>query len=236
MPSSTSPLPSASEGPGPQLRRATTLEALFDCPSVAFATSERASPDCLLPEEAPFVARAVPARQAEFATGRLCARAALAALGAPVRPIAAAEDRRPLWPAGVAGSISHTVGYCCATVCWRKDAVSVGIDAQSIGEVTEDVWDTICTPDEAARLKEVPEGSRARLAATIFSAKEAFFKAQYEVTRQWVDFAEISVWAGERDLDLRPMSGKTGLLFDRYRVTSGLLVQGEVIVCGVTIR
>ncbi len=50
---------------------------------------------------------AVPARLAQFSTGRTAARLALQHPG---------QDRAPVWPAGSVGSISHCVRLCLAVV------------------------------------------------------------------------------------------------------------------------
>ena len=71
-------------------------------------------PPDLPADEAISMVRAVPRRRVEFATGRLCARRAMAALGHARVSIPRAQDRVPIWPDGIVGSITHTdfVGGC----------------------------------------------------------------------------------------------------------------------------
>ena len=84
----------------------------------------------LFPEEEAAIARAVPKRRREFATGRGCARAALNRLGEPPVPILRGPQGAPLWPAGVVGSITHCDGYRAAAVARTSDIATVGLDAE----------------------------------------------------------------------------------------------------------
>jgi hypothetical protein len=68
----------------------------------------------LFPTEETHIQAAVAKRRAEFAAGRVCARSALAELGAPLAPLGVRPDRSPDWPAGLTGSITHTQGFCGA--------------------------------------------------------------------------------------------------------------------------
>ncbi len=62
------------------------------------------------------IQRSVAKRQAEFLAGRVCARAALQQLeGLSVSP-AIGEDRAPVWPVHIAGSITHSTGRAAAIV------------------------------------------------------------------------------------------------------------------------
>src|SRR5690606_13013148 len=58
----------------------------------------------LLPAE---IAAARPRRRAEYAAGRIAARAALRRLTGQAALIGMGPDRLPLWPKGTIGSISH---------------------------------------------------------------------------------------------------------------------------------
>lgn len=74
---------------------------------------------------------AVAKRIAEFTTVRHCARLALESLGAPVVELPPGPVRAPIWPAGVAGFLTHCTGYRAAAVAWAsEDLQSVGIDAE----------------------------------------------------------------------------------------------------------
>ena len=69
------------------------------------------------------IQRSVAKRQAEFLAGRLCARAALQQLDHLDCVPAIGEDRAPVWPARISGSITHSTGHAAAIVAhtaqWR---------------------------------------------------------------------------------------------------------------------
>src|SRR5712691_12919940 len=69
-------------------------------------------------------------RLAEFATGRACARAALAGLGVPAAAIMPGACGEPLWPAGSTGSITHCAGYRACAAGPAAAVAAVGIDAE----------------------------------------------------------------------------------------------------------
>src|SRR2546430_2701154 len=71
-------------------------EAFADPPDIELLGPERAA-----------VGTAVPKRQREFATGRACARQALAQLGLPPAPLERGPRGEPQWPARGGGSITH---------------------------------------------------------------------------------------------------------------------------------
>jgi 4'-phosphopantetheinyl transferase EntD len=165
-------------------------------PSVAVA--EEAYADTpgthLFPEEEAAVARAVDKRRREFATVRACARRALHRLGAPRVPLVPGERGAPDWPAGVVGSMTHCLGFRAAAVAWGRDIASVGIDAEPAEPLPADVFPSVASPDERARLavlaRDMPEVPWDRL---LFSAKESVYKAWFPLTRRWLGFEEADV-------------------------------------------
>ncbi len=147
----------------------------------------------LLPAEAPCVAKAVVQRQQEFAAGRACARLLLAQFGVLDFALRMADDRQPLWPEGLVGSITHTEHFCAVVVAQKSDLIGLGIDTEVSGRVKRELWKRICTPAEAAWLQTL-ELSQQRAAATLlFSAKEAFYKCQYPLMRQRLNFQDATV-------------------------------------------
>jgi 4'-phosphopantetheinyl transferase EntD len=147
----------------------------------------------LYPAEAESLKGSVPKRVGEFAAGRLCARRALAEFGIHNFALRVGDKRQPLWPAHMIGSISHTTGLCAAVVAEREHLVAVGLDSEVAGQVPEDIWPTICLPEEMDWLAALPEPMRAAGATLIFSAKEAFYKCQYPLVREWLDFHDVKV-------------------------------------------
>jgi len=95
------------------------LAGLFPQGVVAAELREPADAALLLPEERQSCSGFGSKRLEEFAAGRVCARRALAELGIIGFPLPADDDRRPCWPRDVAGSITHTTGFCGAVVAGR---------------------------------------------------------------------------------------------------------------------
>ncbi|MFV0491843.1 MAG: 4'-phosphopantetheinyl transferase [Pseudorhodobacter sp.] len=149
------------------------------------AADPQAPPSGLWPGE---VIQAVPARLAEFAAGRIAARAAMAELGHPPTAIPMGSDRAPIWPTGLSGSISHSKTACLAAV--TPLPYLIGIDLEPDEDLSPELWPTILRPSEIANL---PRHHAARHAKQIFSAKEAAYKAQYASSRQFIDFQALEV-------------------------------------------
>lgn len=131
-------------------------------------------------------------RRAEFLAGRECARVALQRLGAADTGVTANANGSPRWPEGFVGSISHSSGFCVAIAGNAEDYVSLGVDAQHFRDVRPDLWPLIMTRSELEWLPS--QGSRSEsFAAVLFSAKEAFYKCQFAVTTNWLDFLDVTV-------------------------------------------
>lgn len=182
--------------------------------TVAVAVRDIADPAEIRAEEAPAITRAVPARRAEFAAGRDAARTAMARLGHPPVAVPQAPDRAPIWPPGLVGSITHTrradgLGIALAACAFKRKIISLGLDAEPDAPLPEDLWPVILTRVERAALMEgrtahATASARAghtlppaRMARTIFSAKEALYKAQYPLSRALLDFQDV-------EIDLQP--------------------------------
>jgi len=144
----------------------------------------------LFPEEQRWIASAVDKRRLEFSRGRQCARSALRRLGVPDGPLPSGSQREPVWPAGVVGSITHTQGLCVAAVGRQSSYAGVGIDVELDAPLQPAVAERIATAVEMGALGSMDPLLAARL---IFSAKEAFYKCQFYLTRQFLGFFDISV-------------------------------------------
>jgi 4'-phosphopantetheinyl transferase EntD len=154
----------------------------------------------LHPAEREFVAKAVPKRIAEFAAGRACARAALAEFGVREFPLRTAPDRQPIWPDGFIGSITHTAGFCAAAVAPRTSMLAIGMDTEIVGAPTLDIWPTISRREELAWVQALPGVDRPAAITLLFAAKEAFYKCQYPLVGEWLDFHDMRIeaagWGG----------------------------------------
>jgi 4'-phosphopantetheinyl transferase EntD len=126
------------------------------------------------------------ARDLEFATGRRLTARALSHAGSDCLDVPRGQRGMPLWPAGFAGSITHTTGMCVAAVALSSRVLSLGIDLERADAVERELANLICTPSERSRLDEFP-------LAEHFSAKEALFKCQYPLTFEEAEFTDVEL-------------------------------------------
>ncbi len=144
-----------------------------------------------------FPVGANPARRKEFIAGRVLAQRCLVDLGQPPGLIRCGVDREPLWPNGVVGSITHTGSFTAAAV-WLpnmgQDSAGIGIDAEHCGRLNPEVWPTVFTASEIARLDQENRLDKDLMATCMFSAKEGVYKAQFPLTRQFIEFDEVAIW------------------------------------------
>jgi enterobactin synthetase component D len=142
--------------------------------------------------------RSVAKRQAEYLAGRVCARAALQRLDGRDYVPGTHEDRSPIWPAGIHGSITHGKGWAAAVVAAEGACRSLGLDQEALldDERAERLMGEILTPAERERL----DHSQLGLTVTLtFSLKESLFKALYPLTRQrfYFEHAEMLAWSAD---------------------------------------
>jgi 4'-phosphopantetheinyl transferase EntD len=148
----------------------------------------------LFPAEEAVLSGAPAWRRAEFATGRACARAALAALGLPAVPILPGPRGEPQWPAGVAGSITHCAGYRACAAARLADLAAIGIDAEPDYPLPDGLLEDVAVPAErgwlADRMAAAPE---VRWDTLLFSAKESAYKAWFPLTGRPLRFQDAAV-------------------------------------------
>lgn len=216
--------------------RPSALFAALLPPGVATAELDApGNPALLLAAERATLGAAAPGRAREFAAGRLCARAAAARLGASQGPIGARADRRALWPPLLTGSITHSGNFSAAAVGDRRRFQAIGIDAERLGDLSRELWGHVLTSAELLRVELLPGPRQLNLATLVFSAKEAFYKCQYEVTQQWLEFADVTVEvvgpvAGGGRFTVKPdgRAGRCGLgvvpPIGRYMFARGLVL------------
>jgi 4'-phosphopantetheinyl transferase EntD len=168
-------------------------EILPTCVVAVEANDDRAEA-ALFPEEEALLGNAIEKRRREFATGRMCARAALQRLGLPATAIARGSRGEPLWPEGVVGSITHCDGYRAAAVGRSSEIATVGIDAEPDAALPGGVFEQIVRPEELPALRhhqsDLPQAHWDRL---LFSAKESVYKAWFPLARRWLGFEDVSV-------------------------------------------
>jgi 4'-phosphopantetheinyl transferase EntD len=194
----------------------------------------------LFPEEQAIIATAAESRRREFATGRACARVALARLGRPAAAVLRGPGGAPQWPEGIVGSITHCEEYRAAAVAFTKDVVSLGIDAEPDEPLPDGgMLDLIALQEERVRLRELAAGMPGicwdRL---LFTAKESVYKTWFPLARCWLGFesADVVIDAHEGTFTARllvrgpPVNGSPlTLLRGRWLACRGLLMTAIVI-------
>jgi 4'-phosphopantetheinyl transferase EntD len=113
---------------------------------------------------------AVPRRRREFAFGRACARGALRRMGRAEAAIPSLSDRRPQFPPGVVGTLSHSARLAVAVVGSAADHRSLGVDVELDHPLEPSLEPIVACPAERALGVEL---------GLLFSAKEAAFKCWY---------------------------------------------------------
>ena len=132
-------------------------------------------------------------RLREYAAGRALAREALERFfGVRGFDLLNGEDRAPIWPDGIAGSLSH-----CDTRAWVAlvDASwgTIGVDGEHRAELPRHLWEHTMLPEEIADLDARSPEERGLAALARFSAKEALYKAQYPRSRTFMGFYALCV-------------------------------------------
>ncbi len=204
------------------------IESLLPAAVIAVEAFEDRPGEPAHPGEEDLIARAVPGRRAEFVTARRCARQALARLGHPAGPIRTGPQREPLWPAGVAGSITHCAGYRAAAVARTAEVASLGIDAEPHAPLPAGVDRQVILEAEAGMLDRLarshPGTHWDRL---LFSAKESIYKTWFPLTGRWLGFEEACL---EIDPDASAFTARLTVdapvtsFAGRYLVARGLIV------------
>jgi 4'-phosphopantetheinyl transferase EntD len=132
-------------------------------------------------------------RLTDFSNGRYCATKALEQIGIENAIIPIGEDREPIWPEGIVGSISHCDSLTGAIVAKSSDHISLGLDIEEIGRVTPDLWELVFTENEKNFLFSLSKEDQRVKSTAIFSIKEAFYKFQHPLTKVFLDFLDVEV-------------------------------------------
>lgn len=186
----------------------------------------RAFPDIALPER---LHGAVRKRHIEYLAGRWCAREAMKVRHAHHAHghIETGEEREPLWPDGVVGSITHTQGFVSAAIADASALRSIGVDSEEI-----------FTVDRARRLARhlAPRGElttlaradldEGALAATVFSVKESVYKCLHPFVRSFFGFDAAEVIELSREGAVRVRLTET--LTREFR--EGYVLEGRVAI------
>lgn len=149
----------------------------------------------LTTEEELLIAGAVDKRQREFRAGRNAAKQAIRQLGYNnLAIIMKGEDRKPIWPKGIVGSITHTEGRCIAAAAYSKDYIGIGIDIERKSPLELALVERICTYKEQAWIKaRQRKNDETPWCKVIFSIKESIYKLFNPIHQVYLGFLEAEI-------------------------------------------
>ncbi len=157
------------------------------------------------PQELESVATASNERRRHYLAGRRAAHILLEQARVPSAPLLSEADGAITWPEGWTGSITHSADWCAAAIARRTDCRGIGIDLENSARMNEPIARRILTPAELQWAAESTPGPDFLLmAALLFSAKEALYKAAAPILKKFIGF---------RDAELRPEKTATGWRF-----------------------
>jgi enterobactin synthetase component D / holo-[acyl-carrier protein] synthase len=148
------------------------------------------------------VANAVEKRKREFRSGRHAAKAALRQLGLKedINLLPVAGGKRPDWPVGYVGSITHTTGFCAAAVASQAHYRAIGIDVEPRTPMKAGVLSRICTEREQAWIAQQPDDHhKPDWGKTIFCIKETLYKVFNPIHDAFLGFQEAEVQLNPQD-------------------------------------
>ncbi|XVJ47547.1 4'-phosphopantetheinyl transferase [Pseudomonas sp. UBT] len=185
------------------------------------------------------IQRSVAKRQAEFLAGRVCARAALLQLDQLDCVPAIGEDRAPVWPGHISGSITHSTGHAAAIVAHKAQWRGLGMDLENVLtlERAERLAGEILTADELQRMAALPREQIALLVTLTFSVKESLFKALYPIVQKrfYFEHAEVLEWSAAGYVRLRLLTDLSAQWCHGTELEGQFVVDGEQLLSVVAI-
>lgn len=147
----------------------------------------------LMPNEKLLTSKFSEKRIKDFSTGRFCARKAMEHIGHERSEILMGTDKQPIWPNGLVGSISHTSALTGAIVGFSSQIKAIGLDIETIGKITPEMWGLLYTKNEKDFLNTLPLEQVPYYTTLFFSFKESFYKMQHPITKTYLDFIEVEI-------------------------------------------
>jgi len=140
--------------------------------------------------------KAVAKRRAEYLASRVCARYALTLFGFTDFVLANDADRAPVWPQGMAGSLSHTRQRIGLLLTREASGKLLGVDCEEFmqPETAEEMQSMVISAREKAVLATSHQPFATALTAA-FSLKESLYKTLFPAFRQFMNFNEAEITA-----------------------------------------
>jgi len=132
-------------------------------------------------------------RNREFAAGRFCAQHALKQLAINAE-VPVDTDRKPIWPQGIVGSISHSDNYAWAATARKGTIAGIGIDTETVVDdaTLSQISKEITIDAEQELLAKIPHDGNTAF-TILFSAKEAIYKCLYPKNEQYFGFHDVQL-------------------------------------------
>jgi 4'-phosphopantetheinyl transferase EntD len=158
-------------------------------------------------------------------------------LGFPSVPIRVGENREPLFPPGVSGSITHS-GNCCSAAVVRIGAVrAIGIDVEANTALDYAVARQILNQGELLHARSHSRHGNCCAEVLMFSLKEAFFKAAFPICKRYIDFSEVEIQLSQMrglcDIHILNPDLATGL--NRYCINAKYWFDSDYVYSAVTL-
>lgn len=160
--------------------------AVSDLQALAYEGGGHGAVNVTLPDD---LKNAVAKRRTEYLAGRFCAALALRQIG--LTEAVPRQGRAPVWPTGVAGSISHSKDRAIAAVSLYHRFVGLDCEALVPQDRAMQLSAAIFTEAESSiRPDALPYASFFTL---VFSAKESLYKALSPRLTRVPDFLEVTL-------------------------------------------
>ena len=130
-------------------------------------------------------------RDREFKTGRFCAQHCLKQLSIDAE-IPVDTDRKPVWPDGITGSISHSENFAWAATLKQDAFNGIGIDTEVIVDdsTLQQVFEEITLSEERDLLQQIHSDLNTAF-TIVFSAKESIYKCLYPMNERYFGFHDV---------------------------------------------
>ena len=135
-------------------------------------------------------------RNQEYLLGRLAIKDALGSLGnVPAWIERDPLTKAPVWPKGIAGSLSHSSGLALAVVGDSPPILGLGVDLEKANRTIDlGIERHICTQDESDDLRSLHLENHAIRLLLTFSAKESLYKCFFgRIPRDLLRFKNVSL-------------------------------------------
>ena len=133
-------------------------------------------------------------RQAEFLAGRVAAKKLLKKIGSNITHVPIGQNRAPIWPKWINGSISHTnnIAFCAVSKTLKNDFLGVDIEKIIDSTTAAKIKPSIINYSEEIILLQMGMPLEEYLTIA-FSAKESLFKAIHPYIHKYMDFNSSEV-------------------------------------------